>query len=842
MAIHYVFTFHAFTTLYFRHYQVRFWHSIFMTELQSASPRARASRGFSFDSAAIWVFTITIALAAVAFIPSSTTPFLYTKVSILAIGGLIALALYILARLTRGNLIVPPIALLGALWLVPLAYVLSALFSGAGISASFFGTQLEPDTLGFMLLLAVFASLAALAFRRIGQYRIFFFVSVIVFGIALVAQIIFLILGHVMPNSVSASSNLLGSFTDLGMLVGLGISLTLLSLRFLTVQKRTRIALWVAVGVGLAIVALVNSSLVWILVALVALGLFIEAILRRRASVDEGDLEGVSTLSSEYEPETTGGADAHTLAPPLVVLVIALFFLIGGSTIGNALSTSFGTNVLDVRPSWTSTFDVGSHTYAASPIFGSGPNTFGEQWLKFRDRSLNSTVFWNVDFTSGIGLIPTSFVTTGLLGALAWIAFLALFIFLGLRSLLFRSPTEPYARFVAVTSFTGALYVLALMVFAVPGPMVLITGFVLIGLFISSLRYAGARQEWGVIFSRNPRVGFLIVFGLTLLLLCTVLAAYVVIERYLADYAYAEGSSALSAGNITGSIADINRSIVFAASDRAYQLAAEAGIAQMNHIAGDTTLTPTQAQQQFQSALSSSIQAAQTATKLNPNNYQNWAVLGQVYQTVVPLNIDGAYANAKAAYEHAITLDPTDPTLPYVVAQLDIAQNDPLDAEKDLNQAISLKPDYTQAIFLLSQLEVQEGKAKDALQAAEAAAYFDPTDPTIQFQVGILDSANGDNAGAIAALTNAVQLNPQYANAHYYLGVMYAVSGQFPKALAQLQAVAALSQSNATAVAPAIAKLQAGVNPFPASSLGALGTPQPQVSDGTKTATSTSTH
>ena len=788
-----------------------------MTEIQTASTRARSARKVTFDTAAIWVFTLTIALAAVAFIPSSTIPFLFTKTTILAIGGLIAVALYILARLTRGNLVVPPIALLGALWLVPLAYALSALFSGAGISASLFGTQLESDTLGFMLILAIFGTLGALAFRRLGQFRVFFVVSSIVAGIALVAQVVFLILGHFMPNTVSASSNLLGSFTDLGMLVGLGVALALLTLRFLDIKGRVRIALWVGLVLGLFVIALVNSSLVWILVALVALGLFIEAILRRRASVDEGDLDGVSTLMNEHEAESSNG-NVATLGTPLVVLVIALFFLIGGSTIGNALSTSFGTNVLDVRPSWTSTFDVGSHTYAASPVFGSGPNTFGQQWLKFRDRSLNSTVFWNVDFTSGIGLIPTSFVTTGLLGALAWIAFLALFIFIGLRALLFRTPTDSFARYVAVASFTGTLYVFTLMIFAVPGPMVLVVGFTLAGIFISSLRYAGVRQEWGVIFARNPRVGFIIVFGLTLLLLGTVLAAYVVIERYLADHAYAEGSASLSAGNITKAISDINSSVSFAPSDRAYQLAAEAGIAQMNQIAGDTSLTPTQAQQEFQSALSSSIQAAQTATKLNPNNYQNWAVLGQVYQTVVPLNIDGAYANAKAAYQHAITLDPTDPTLPYVVAQLDIAQNDAKDAEADLNQAISLKPDYTQAIFLLSQLEVQEGKAKDALQAAEAAAYFDPTDPTIQFQVGILESANGNTPAAITALSNAVQLNPQYANAHYFLGVMYAISSQYPQALAQLQAVAALSKANAATVAPDIAKLQTGVNPFPPSS------------------------
>ncbi len=812
-----------------------------MNDTHSASISARPVQKFSFDGASVWAMVGAIGLATIAFIPSTTIPFLYTKIAIIALGGLIALALYILARLTRGNIIVPPITLLGALWIVPLAYALSTLFSGAGFSASFFGTELESDTFGFMLILAVFATLTALAFRRTNQYRTFFKAASAVFALVLVAQVVFIVLSKAMPTAVSATANLVGSFTDMGMFVGLGVTMLLLSIRFLSFTGWKQTALWVAGGVGLVLLALVNSSLIWVLVALTALGLFIEAILRRRVSIDDSDLDGVETLNIEQSDENPVGEN-RSLAAPLAVLVVSLFFIIGGSTIGNALTTAFGTNVLDVRPSWQSTFAVGSHTYASSPIFGSGPDTFGQQWLKFRDRSLNSTVFWNVAFTTGIGLIPTSFVTEGLVGALAWIAFIGLFLFFGLRALLFRTPVDPYARFVSIASFTGVLYVLALMVFAVPGPVVLISGFVLAGLFASSLRYAGVRQEWGIVFARNPRVGFVIVFGLTLLLLASVIASYVVVERYLADHSYAQAAVALSSGKLSEADAAISRSVLFAPTDRAYQLAAQIGIAHMNHIANDTSLTPTQAQQQFQSALSTSVQAALQATKLAPGNYQNWAVLGAVYQTVVPLNIDGAYANAKAAYTRAMALDPTDPTIPYTLAQLEIVQKNGLAAEDYLNQAISLKPDYTQAIFLLSQLEAQQGKAKEALQAAEAAAYFAPNDPTVMFQVGILRSANGDTNGAIQALAQAVQLNPSYANAHFFLAVMLAAANQFPTAITELQKVAALSSANATAVAADIAQLQAGKNPFPASQLGALGVQQPSgVTDTSGAATTPTT-
>jgi len=794
-----------------------------MQENHSGAKPVRTKR-LSFDIATNWAVVLTFAAAIIAFIPSATIPFLYTKVTVLALGVLATLILFILARLTRGNAIIPPLPLLGALWIVPVAYLLSSLFSGAGIVQSFFGTELETDTAGFVLMLAVFATLTAVAFRRTSSYRMFFGAGAIVTAAVLAVQLLIVIVSRVAPTFIAPTTNLVGSFLDLGMFLGLGIAIGLLALRLLTLSARIRTMVLVGGAVALFLLALVNSVLIWTLVALVALALFIEAIMRHRSSGDQADLDGVALLLAEDTDEPM--PSSRSLAAPLATLAIALFFLIGGGTIGSTLATGLGVDVIDVRPSWQSTFDVGSHTYASSPLFGSGPGTFGTQWVQFRDRSLNDTLFWNVDFVSGIGSIPTSFVTTGLVGALAWVAFIALFLFFGARALLLRLPQDPFVRFVSAASFTGALYVLALAIFTVPGPVVLLAGFLLIGVFISSLRYGTNARELGIIFARSPKVGFVIVFALTLLLLASILAAYVVIERYLSGVAYAESTVALSSGDLEKAIESANRSILFSPSDRAYQLISGIGIARMNQIATNTELSQADAQSQFQAALSGSIEAALAATQLGPNNYQNWTMLGNVYQTVVPLNIEGAYENAKTAYDQAVALNPTNPTLPYVIAQLEIAHKDPAAASAALMEAITLKRDYTQAIFLLSQLEVQQGRAREALEAAEAAAYFAPNDPTVLFQVGILRSANGNNPGAIQALARSVELNPQYANARFFLGVMYAISGQFPEAARELEQVAALSPENAQAVAADLAAVRSGRNPFPPTRLGALGIPQ----------------
>lgn len=788
----------------------------------SVSTMAPNPRRFSFDTGAVWALIVAGGLSTVAFIPSQVIPFIYTKVTIVALGALAALVFFILARLRKGNVIVPPLPLLGAAWIVPLAYLLSALFSGTSPAAAFFGRDLEPDTLGFVVLMASVTTLTALAFRRGPQYRMFFRAGAIVLGIVLLSQIIFFFFGKFFPKIAGSTTNIVGTFGDVGMLVGLGVILTLLSMRFLDIEGRSKTLLLVAGGFSLFILAVVNSQIIWALVALVSLGLFIESIMKKSPDSIDSEFDGADIMGGEREFSDTDTSSSG-LAAPLAALLVSIFFLIGGSTIGNALVSAMNASVVDVRPSWQSTFDVGSHTYATSPVFGSGPNTFGSEWLKFRDRSINDTVFWNIDFTSGIGYIPTSFVTTGVVGVIAWLAFIGLFLFIGTRALLFRTPSDSFMRYVSLASFVGVLYVLIVSILSVPGPVVLIIGALMLGVFISSLRYGRERRELGIIFARSPRVGFVIVFGLTLLLLASVIAAYVFVERYLADVSYASAAAAYSKGDLNTATTADNRSILFAPSERAYQLAAAIGIERMRQIVADQSLAPADAQQQFQAALTGSIQAAATATRLWPNNYQNWMALGNVYQTVVPLNIQGAYDNAKASFDQAAKLSPTNPTIPFVIAQLEIAKGNGPEAEKALINAITLKHDYTQAIFLLSQLQAQQGKAKEALQAAEAAAYFAPNDPTVLFQVGILRSANGDTDGAVGALQKAVQVNPQFANAHYFLGVLYSLQGDYEKAVAEIEMVASLSPQNEQAVSADLEALRAGKNPFNATRLGALG-------------------
>jgi tetratricopeptide (TPR) repeat protein len=772
------------------------------------------SRKTSLDIVSIWALVVTVALSLFLFIPNSSLPLVTIKTFILAAGTLITLALYILARLGRGNLILPPSLLLIALWLPVIAYALSATFSGVTFSNALWGTALEPDTLGFMLCATVLGTLSALVLRRPEQYQNFLRSGAYAFGAIVLLQTLIVLGGQVMPNTINPGFSFVGSLSDMASIVGFGIIAVLITLRFLELSSRTSRALVISGGFGLFLLATVNSQIVWVLVALVSLGLFVEAVMRRRGRVSDNDLDD-SMVVEEAPIETAG---THSLTLPLAVLAISLFFLIGG-TLGSALSTTLRTNEIKVSPSWQSTFSVIRQAYSTAPVFGSGPSSFGAEWLKFRDTSLNSTLFWNLDFYSGIGFIPTSFVTTGIVGLLAWLAFMGLFIVLGLRMLLRYTPQDPLTRYAAIMGFIGSVYLFTIAIFDVPNAVVLALAFVFAGLFVSTMRFSTKGKQWGVIFARSPRIGFVIVFSLTILLLSSVVVAYTLAEHTIATAKLTTASTALSSGNLDAADAAAQSSISFAPSSLAYQVQAGVALARLNTIAGSSTIEKAVAQQAYQENLSAGINAALTATKLDSTNYQNWIALGNLYAQAVPLAVKGSYESAKTAYKKAQELNPTNPQIPYILAQLDIANKDTAAAEANLKEAIALKQDYTVAIFLLSQLQVRDGNIKDALASALAAAYFTPRNQNILFQVGILYAAQGDFVNAQTALEAAVSVDPKFANARYFLAAIHAKQGDLPGAVTQMQAISDISSENATAVASQLASLKTGKNPFPANFL-----------------------
>ena len=782
---------------------------------------------FTLETGTVWAIAAALAIIPVLFIPAAIIPFGFTKTIAVVLAAVVGLALYILTRLRRGSIIMPPLTLLGALWLLPVGYFLSAVFAGSNLGFSVFGNQIETNTIGFVLAGTVIATVLAFTLRKTEQFSKIARAGFLGLGLVLVAQIILFVLGTGILSGLGitsgAAANTLGSINDLGVFLGAGVIGILMALLMGKVGKSTKKWLYAGLGLSLLLLVGINFTLIWIIIGLFALAIFIEGMLKQSGGAHD-DVEGVTALyagESQNAPaamnEDMGAksSGANNLVLSLTVLALSIIMVIGSSSLGNIISGAFGFDQTAARPSWQATLEVGQESFAKNPIFGTGPTTFGSQWLLAKTADLNNTVFWNVDFTTGIGYVPSIIAVTGLVGALAWMLFFGFFIFIGFRALIFSRAQHQGMFVLSLGSYVLALYFWLISILYVPGATVLFMAFAMTGIFIATLRFAGnEKREWGIFFARSPRIGFMLVFGLTLLLLSSIVTIFFAGQQYVAGIFYNQSVLAAQNGDRVGAGIALGKSLTLTQGDRQYRLGAALGQSDLNQIANDEALSQEERSQSFQAALASSVESALLATQIKPNNYQNWITLGNVYQLVVPLKVEGAYENAKAAYAKAEELNPQNPEISLILAQLEIANEDNDAARVLLEKAISQKQDYVDAIFLLSQLEVQAGNTEEALQSAEAAAFFQPNNANILFQLAVLREATDNTDGAIAALTRAVSVNPSFANAHYVLATLLAGEGEFEKAVASIEAVSALSTENAEALKDQLASLKEGVNPF----------------------------
>ena len=738
------------------------------------------------DKAANWILLLLVVLLPVAVIPLASVPFSFTKTALLAAGVLLVFILCAFRQLRDGVLLIPRHPLLLAVWAIPAAYLVSALFSG-NIRDSLAGNALATDTAGFYLIAALLLSVSAYLLRSKGRILEVYFAFLVSFVILALFQGARLVLG---PETLSLGifgsplSNLLDKWNDLAIFFGLVAMFALISFEALPVHKTAQVLLSVVFLVSLFFLAAVNFTPVWIAVGLFSFAFLVYGIMRGK-------------FAPSAFPRETPRVNVGTVLTALLLLS-SIAFVAGGGRIGDLVAQRLGVTQIEARPSWQSTLLVGKEVYRSGAwLLGSGPNSFAEDWSAYRPAGVNATPFWNADFVSGVGVIPTSFVTAGLLGGLAWLLFLGYFLYAGFRALILRSFTDRFSLYLSLSSFLGALYLWGLCLFYIPSPTLIAFAFLLSGVFIASLSVAGQADEWRFSFADNPRIGFAVVLLVSLALLVSVGSLFIVGKKYAAAVYF---QRSLIAGNVRGDLnaaeRDLARALALDENDFYLRGAAEEGILRLGRVASDTSLSADEARAQFQSVLGGSVGHALAATRWNPNDYRNWMTLASVYQAVVPLKIQGAYESAAAAYERARERNPLSPLIPISLARLSASNGDAATAKLHITEALQKKNDYAEAVYLLSQIEIGEGKIREAISSTEAAIVLAPQNPGLYFQLGLLRYGSGQFGGAGEAFQAAVRINDSYANARYYLGLVRHKEGRIQDAIREFERVLALNPDN----------------------------------------------
>ncbi len=723
-----------------------------------------------------------------------------SKVLFIAAVVIIAIIVWVYARLTEGIVHVPQSSLVYVSMLLPIAYLISTLATGWN-TASLVGQGTEQDTLAAVALMSSLFVLTAFAFVG-NNAAMRLVVQGLVLGLiglfALEALYVFFPQWFSLGGAlVGQTANPFGSWHDLGIIAGLSffISVMLWRADYFTGWKRY-IPIALSLCAAFFLIVIHFNDVLW--ATAILFGITVAAV--ARTSLSHDGLTPVQTLRRVAVP--------FALA---VVLAGAAFF---GTKIWDKLPAPIQIVQTEVRPSWQGTFDVAKQSLQAPGefIFGSGPNSFIREWGLHKPTSVNATPFWDSDFNYGVGIIPTSIFTAGAIGLIAWAALILVMLGLVWRFVRESRPLS-HGRALFGVTLVSIAYLVAYYMIYTPGTALTAATFIGLG-FLAVLATGDAPLRVVRIGVSNIGDGIRMLI-LVVIVLAAIAAAGIVGREVLSNifvnkaaYIYQNSNDVAQSGNVLGVAL-----LISPRNDRAHRAAAELGIVELAKQIKETDPNNQAAAQKLKVTLQDTIQHGLTAVSIDGTNYQNWLLLAQVYSNLAGANIAGAYDQAKTAYEKAFAAHPTNPVPKFRLAQLAVAAGDRASARTYLQDALKLKPDFAAAQFLLSQVEAADGKGDAAVTAATAAVQQVPQDPLGWFNLGYILYAGQSYQNAAQALAQAVQLAPDYSNALFYLGLSLYHVGDKADAVIALDRVVQLNPGEAW-VAQVSANIKAGKDPM----------------------------
>lgn len=763
------------------------------------------SKAALLNKVSFWILLVVTALLPVFFLPASFLSTQFGTSLLFSFGVIVSAILYIVSGIKNGSLDLPKPAryVLGFLALVPIAYTLAGISNGFNRMA-FFGYTFDISTVGFVLLSFVYMFLVSVLFsdrQKIVKGYMAFSLSAVLFGLFVIVRLVSS--GKALSFGLfpSTTSSMLGSWNNVAILFAVSALLSLITLEMNRgLSKILKIMLWVGLVVSMFFVALVNFAAVWVILGLVS---FLFILFRMFSLYSENDMVPISWAKRLLKAPKISVA----------IFVLSIIFYIGSASFGLFLANKFSATSVEVRPSFGSTMEIAKNTIREKPLFGTGPNTFVTQWLTYKPADIVTTVFWNTDFTNGIGLLPTFAVTTGVIGILSWLLFLGFYLYLGIKSIFVRQE-DGSNRYIVITTFFVSLFMWATHLVYVPSTSIFVLTFFFTGLFFASIYTSGIIPVVNRKFNLNARQGFVSSVVMVASLVAVVGLGYGLFRNSLSLWYFQKSSYALNTNNDSkGAENYMLKAIVAVPNDIYYRSLSEIQIFKLNEVlAQDTKVVKSEdIQKQFNDGLVNAITAAKSSVDMDSANYLNWVSLGRVYDAVsIPqINITGAYESAQLAYIEALKRNPKNPGILMLLARLSATRNDLKQAEAYAQQAIQIKNNYLDAYFLLSQIEVANGNIAGAIKSVTSASVIDPTNPAIFFQLGLLKYNQQDFKGAIEPLEKATTMTPDYANAKFFLGLSYEATGSRDKAIKQFEDLA-VSNPDSKEVTALLENLKAG--------------------------------
>lgn len=668
---------------------------------------------------------LVVVLLPIFFLPFTKIPIETSKGLLLVVGLAISVIFWAVARFSDGKVSIPRSSILLSAFVITLVVLLSAIFSSAS-SVSFFGTIFDFGTFWFMFAAFLLMFISSMMIKDNKSAQTLLFGTVL----SVIIVMLFQVLRFFMPGTLSlgvlggSADNLVGSLNALGILAGFSALASLFVIEFFSVTKRAKYLFGLLILISLFLMASVNYMLVWKLLGVFALVIFVYKI----------------SFLSQLKQEGAENKQAQFPAFSFALVLISLLFFMSGQFIGGFLPNRLSIVNTEVSPSFNSTMLITKEALKKDPLLGIGPNRFSELWAMYKPASINSSIFWDVSFNSGSGVIPTFGATTGYLGILSWLIFFVMFILSGVKSLFAKVRHKMHREMTAF--FVLSLYLFIASFLYSSGPVIFLLAFAFTGVFIGLLSNR-ENGEWSFTFLGDHRKNFFFVLFLVLVMVFFAGITFKYIER-LASVSYY--GNAVQAESIDVAESSIGKALSLHTNDLYMRTYSQVYLIKLNNLLNKESALTEEEKANLQTSFDQALSGALGATSYNASSYLNYQNLGNVYSTAGSIGVQDAFTKAVEAYQVASNLNPFNPGIELAIARAYFADGKIKDAKELANKALTLKADYIDALVMLSQIAKSEGNNTSALSYAEQALSISPTNSDLIEYVKSLQSG-GSSSG-----------------------------------------------------------------------------------------------
>lgn len=678
-----------------------------------------------FDKVSFWSLFVTIVSLPVFFLPFTKFPIDISKNLILVLGLSFSIIFWAIARFFDGKIILPKSWILWSGGIIIFATLLSSIFSSDFIF-SMFGTMLDIGSFYFLLAAFLLMLFSTIIFNDEKKINLIFKGVMI----SSVITLFFQLARFFMPNILSFgvlfdnTNNLIGSFNSFGFYAGLIILFSIISFSFVPVSKITKFILGLAVLISVFFVILTNFSFIWIILGIFSLFIFVYK-LSFYSKMSVSNVEENKIKKSRFP------------AIPFLMIIISIFFLLGGRNIGNFLPSYLGISNVDIRPSVTATFNVAQDVIIKNPIFGMGPNSFSNAWDLYKPNVVNNTDFWSTSFEFGSGILPTYMLTTGIVGILAWTLFLIIILIFSFK-ILFLKRKKGFVNSKTPLFLLLALYLFVSSFFYAVSPVLLLLAFAFLGIALSA---SGSIKETNLQFLNNSRKGFPVIIILIIIILASISAGFKYTERFISISYF---QKTISAQSLELAEKNINKAVALYSNDLYLRTYSQVYLLKFKSISSKEEQALTEIEKaELKNSFEQAVKGSELAINFNKNSYLNFKSLGMVYEFFATYGVQNADQSAIEMYKKASDLNPQNPSLKLDIARAYLATNNDTEAKNYALQAFDLKKDYIDAMFMISQILKKEGNNKEALRYAQLALSYDSTNSQlIQYADSLINQNN----------------------------------------------------------------------------------------------------